>query len=171
MDLPPPKKAKTKKQALLQFNKKAERSVTGLVGWYSRQRPSHQLHSGFFRHILSSTASAQTASWWWNKQTHTTISLPLDALSQHNFQPLRFFQPQPVFQILLVYSAFTHPVTLVATDKKGNFVSHKVSTRNATVTSSNQQHSSLHHCSNMWVTPPHSISTFCEHFTCTGNNH
>lgn len=62
----------------------------------------------------------------------------------------------PVF---LFYDTFTHPVTLIATDEQWNFVSYQVSTGNTTVTPSNQQHSSLHHSSNMRVTPPHSITT------------
>lgn len=54
---------------------------TGFVGWYSRQRPSHQLHAGFFRHMLSSKASAQKASWW---KTHTHIT-DLSLLSSGGF--------------------------------------------------------------------------------------
>lgn len=46
----------------LNANERDWRSITGLVGWYSRQRPSHQLHSGFLRHKLSSGASAHTVS-------------------------------------------------------------------------------------------------------------
>lgn len=91
------------------------------------------------------------------QQTHTCIH---SSLVKAYFKHTSIRQAHlPVFQILLLYVTLTHPVTLVTADEQWNFVSDKVSTCNTTVTSGNQQHSSLHHCSNVWVTTPHSIST------------
>lgn len=43
----------------------------------------------------------------------------------------------------------THPVTLITTNKKWNFVGHQISAGNAAVTPSHQQHSPFHHSSDM----------------------
>lgn len=49
--------------------------------------------------------------------------------------------------------ADTHPVTLITTDKKWNFVRYEISAGNTTVTPSHQQHPAFHHSSHMRVTP------------------
>jgi len=70
--------------------KKKTRSITGLVGWYSRQRPSHQLHSGFFRHKLSSGASAHTVSCYTKTQTKYSNSHIKDSKDIYNVKKKTF---------------------------------------------------------------------------------
>lgn len=72
------------------------------------------------------------------KHTHTQNIIDLSLLSSEKY----------LFSIV-----DTHPVTLITTDKKWNFVCYQISAGNATVTSSHQQHSAFHDSSDVRVTP------------------
>lgn len=53
----------------------------------------------------------------------------------------------------------THPVALIATDKKWYFVRHEISAGDAAVTPRHQQHSAFHHSSYVGVTPSYRSPT------------